>query len=86
MNENEAMARGWESKGVESQIEDRQLSRQSDADRQAAETRERDQKRASLEVQRRRIQRELEAAHSDTHRTALKNALNFLDAEIRKLD
>lgn len=80
------MARGWESKGVESQIEDRQQPRQTETDRQAADVRERDQKRTSLEIQRRRIQRELDAAHSETHKTALQNALSFLDAELKKLD
>jgi hypothetical protein len=81
------MARGWESKGVESQIEDRQQQskRISATDREAIEQRERDQKRKSLETSRRRIQRELATAHSETHRTALRNALAFLDEELKKL-
>lgn len=88
LNENQPMARGFESKGVESQqAEDRQQSRQGTAsDREAAERRDRDQKRASLETSRRRVARELAATHSETHRAALKNALAFLDAELKKLD
>lgn len=79
-----AMARGWESKGVESQIEDRQQQskRMPAPDHEAIE---RDQKRKSLETSRRRVQRELATAHSETHRTALRNALAFLDEELKKL-
>ncbi len=81
------MARGFESKGVESQqAEDRDARRSTVADRETIERRERDQKRAGLETSRRRITRELESSHSDTHRAALENALAFLDAELKKLD
>ena len=81
-----AMARGWESKGVESQIEDRQQARRmSSAERDDTELRERDLKRASLETSRRRVQRELDSAHSETHRVALRNALAYLDEELAKL-
>ena len=80
------MARGFESKGVESQqSEERTRTHSSAADREATEQREHDQKRKSLETSRRRVQRELEAAHSETHRTALRNALAFLDEELKKL-
>ena len=81
------MARGFESKGVESQQSDeRQQRRSTVADREEAERRERDQKRSSLEMSRRRVEHELETTHSDTHRAALKNARAFLDAELRILD
>ena len=77
------MARGWESKSVESQ--------QSEPDpaqgkrRLTAEELERARKREGLELQRARVARELETARSDVHRTALQNALTFLDGEIAKL-
>jgi hypothetical protein len=77
------MARGWESKSVESQ--------QSGADlgvakkRLSAEEQQRAARRASLELSRQRIARELEAARSDVHRTALENALKFLDEELGKV-
>ncbi len=77
------MARGWESKSVESQQSEpepaygkRQLT---------AEELERKRKREGLELSRGRIVRELETGRSDVHRTALQNALQFLDEEIAKL-
>ena len=79
------MARGWESKGVESQIEDRERHRSTARDRDSAEQRERDQKRAGFEMSRRRIQRELETSHTETHRAALRNALAFLEEELKKI-
>ena len=80
------MARGFESKSVESQQSEgiQRVSRTEDRD--FAERRERDNRRAGLETSRRRIERELEQTSSDTHRSALKNALEFLDSELRKLD
>ena len=76
------MARGWESKSVESQqIE---TFRSGAARNESAEQVERRQKRESLEHSRSRVSRELEAARSPVHRTALENALRFLDDELRK--
>jgi hypothetical protein len=80
------MARGWESKSVESQIEDQRQSRQSKKRLpQSAEEREIQSKREGLEMSRRRITRELENSRSETHRAALQNALAFLDEELKKL-
>ncbi len=79
------MARGWESKSVESQIEDRAAPRER-GDARTREERERESKRHSIEMSRQRIARELETARNDAHRIALENALRHLDAELRKLD
>ena len=79
------MARGWESKSVESQIEDRAAPRER-GDARTREERERESKRHSIEMSRQRIARELETAGNDAHRIALENALRHLDAELRKLD
>ena len=49
-----------------------------------AEEIERRSRRESLELSRSRVTRELESARSDVHRTALENALRFLDDELRK--
>ena len=77
------MARGWESKSVESQQSEPEPSQ---GKRQlTAEELERARKREGLELSRSRIVRELETATSDVHRTALQNALAFLDTEIAKL-
>ena len=76
------MARGWESKSVESQQSEPEPSerkRHLTAEEQAQATR-----REALELSRSRILRELETARSDVHRTALENALKFLDEELGK--
>jgi hypothetical protein len=77
------MARGWESKSVESQqsVDDVAATKR----RVSAEESERAAKRASLELSRGRVMRELETARSGVHRTALENALKFLDEELAKL-
>jgi hypothetical protein len=77
------MARGWESKSVESQQHDAPAG--GGKRRLTAEEQERERKRESLELSRGRIRRELEAARSDVHRTALQNALKFLEDELAKL-
>ena len=78
------MARGWESKSVESQIEERAAPRERGGER-TREDLERDSKRHSIEMSRQRVERELQTARSDTHRAALENALAHLDSELRKL-
>ena len=77
------MARGWESKSVESQQYEAP-GRNSKYHRESAEDVERRQKRESLELSRSRVSRELEAARTPVHRAALENALRFLDEELRK--
>jgi hypothetical protein len=79
------MARGWESKSVESQIEDVQ-SRPGAGEILTREERERASRRAGLELSRRRVLHDLEAAQSALRRSSLEQALAFLDEEIRKLD
>ena len=78
------MARGWESKSVESQIEDAE-SRSNRREALTPELRQIEQRRQGLELSRRRAQRELEATRSAARRAALEQALAFLDDEIRKL-
>jgi hypothetical protein len=77
------MARGWESKSVESQqSEDFGGERRREG---SAEEVERLRKRESLELSRRRIAHDLRGSRSPVHRTALENALKFLDDELGKL-
>ena len=78
------MARGWESKSVESQQTEPAPSTRENA-RKSPEEIDKDRKRASLELSRRRVMHDLESATSDVHRAALENAKAFLDAEIAKL-
>lgn len=76
------MARGFESKSVESQ-QTQPLSEQKP--RRTAEEIERAKKRESLELSRTRVVNELASAKSEVHRAALENALQFLDEELKKL-
>jgi hypothetical protein len=77
------MARGWESKSVESQQVEERAQRGSAL---TPEERERQQKRAGLELSRRRVLADIAAARSDIRRASLEQALAYLDDEIRKLD
>ena len=77
------MARGFESKSVESQ--QAEVFERGTRERESPQEIERRAKRESLEMSRRRVEGELKAARSDVHRTALENALRFLDEELRKL-
>jgi hypothetical protein len=78
------MARGWESKSVEDQqSESRPRDRRNDGP--TREELERTRRLESLEMQRRRVSHDLETSHSDVHRAALRNALQFLDDELGKL-
>lgn len=78
------MARGFESKSVESQQNEASFGR-TRRPRESAEDVERRQKRQSLEMSRGRVARELEGASSPVHRSALENALQFLDDELKKV-
>ena len=77
------MARGFESKSVESQQAE-PFERRA-APRESRDELERRGKRESLEMSRRRVEGELAASKSDVHRAALQNALRYLDDELRKL-
>lgn len=79
------MARGWESKSVESQMEDRSRA-QPDRKAMSAEEREKLSRREGLELSRLRVRRELQETSSDLRRASLEQALSFLDAELRKLE
>jgi hypothetical protein len=79
------MARGWESKSVESQIEDVR-SRTEPGQALTPEERERASKRAGLDLSRRRVLHDLEATRSEMRRASLEQALAFLEEEIRKLE
>jgi hypothetical protein len=78
------MARGWESKSVESQIEDRQERQSRGPERSRADI-ELERKRESLESSQRGLLRELETAQSPLRRSSLEQALKHLEGEIAKL-
>ena len=74
------MARGFESKSVESQQTPPLAEKKT---RLTPEQLERQRKRESLELSRTRVLSELANARNDVHRAALQNALNYLDEELR---
>lgn len=77
------MARGWESKSVESQQSE--VSAGKGKRKLSDEERAREQKRESLQLSRARVLHDLDQARTDVHRTALENALQYLDGELAKL-
>ncbi len=78
------MARGWESKSVESQKDDARGAGQREAAASADERRRR-QRRRGLELARTRAQAELDATTAPVRRAALESALAHLDGELAKL-
>jgi hypothetical protein len=78
------MARGWESKSVEEQMDAAQSRRESKPVLSEEELELR-QQRDSVELQRRRIQHELEAAAHPRRKAQLEEALAFLDSRLASL-
>ena len=81
------MARGFESKSVESNRQDKEDERASRGSGQRLDIHEieRRQKREGLELSRRRIINELESATNERRRESLRAALAHLDSELAKL-
>jgi hypothetical protein len=80
------MARGWESKAVESQIEESESRSMSERARPTdpAEV-ERTRARESLELARKRILHDLETSHSFRFEQMLRASLKHLDQKIAEL-
>ena len=79
------MARGWESKEVESQQE---AARERAANKPPGLTPEQimiEKKRDSVELQRKRLQRELENCKNDRVRKTLQEGLAYLEAQLEQL-
>jgi hypothetical protein len=81
------MARGWESKSVESQIESAAEIRRAAADsaRLTAEQVTREREREGLELSRRRVLHDLEVATNVRYREQLEAALSHLDQKLKAL-
>ena len=81
------MARGWESKSIESQIESAESRRTQRASvRLTPEQTERQRQRESLELSRTRVLRDLAGATSARYRESLEAALRHLDEKLTALD
>ncbi len=80
------MARGWESKDVESQVEAKTtMSTTSSRGPKSPEELRREQERKDLQLSRVRIVNDLQTATHPNHRKSLEAALAHLDQKIAKL-
>ena len=81
------MARGFESKSVQSQWQDAEAAQELKARGRGEdrETIERRKHRESLELSRRRVERELAETRSDRRREQLQAALAHLDGELKRI-
>lgn len=75
------MARGWNSKAVEEQM-DITESKESELPQSSPEQQQRQRDRESLELSRSRVQQELAAATHPNYRTSLEAALGYLEEKI----
>jgi hypothetical protein len=79
------MARGWESKSIESQLEDRGNVRKPPKRALTAEERTRAQEVQGLEMSRTSLERELSRTTAPARRSALEDALNHVSDAIKRL-
>jgi len=81
------MARGWESKDVESQVEDRKtVADDRGQGQKSAEQVRKEQERRGLALSRTRILNSLESATNPNHRKSLEAALAHLDKKLAELN
>lgn len=80
------VARGWESKAVEAQIEASEARKRSEGKDPGARERELRAKRESLLLSRTRVLHDLETARHERHRQLLRAALEHLDTQLSALD
>ena len=80
------MARGWESKSVEDQIEEARRSQGVSEGRvQSPEAKERERKIESLKLERSRLTEQLSRARSEAHRRMIRQSLEAIEEEIATL-
>jgi hypothetical protein len=85
--QNIGMARGWESKAVESQIDTSESSKwTSGAGPKSDEEIKREQERKDLQLSRTRVLNDLESAKNPNHRKSLEAALAHLDKKLAELN
>lgn len=80
------MARGWESKAVEAQIETAEAGAAAKKARVSPEEMERQRKRESLLLSRARVVQDLEQSRNSRYQKMLNDALAHLDAQLAQLD
>jgi hypothetical protein len=80
------MARGWESKSVEDQIEEARRSQGAHESRvQTPEERARERKVESLKLERSRLTEQLKRARSEAHQRMIRQSLEAIEEEIATL-
>ena len=79
------MARGWESKSVEGQVQEHQQKKENKKKHLTAEQLESRRKREVLMLSRSRVQKDLQASQNPRHRDQLNSALADLDSQIAEL-
>ena len=81
------MARGWESKSIESQIESFEADRRSAGkERLTPEQIERQRQKDSLLLSRTRVLHDLERNPAPGHRKILENSLAYLDSKLTEFE
>jgi hypothetical protein len=86
MCQNIYMARGWESKAVESQIEANQSPNENPSPGSKSDDQvRREKERQDLQLSRTRIVNDLESAKHPNHRKSLEAALAHLDKKIAEI-
>jgi hypothetical protein len=81
------VARGWESKSVEDQINERETRAQKPGKKKpSAEEIERHSKRESIVLARSRTLTAMESSRDERYRALLKRTLDHLDSELAKLE
>jgi hypothetical protein len=80
------MARGWESKSVEDQIEEARRSQDASEGRlKSPEEKARERKVESLKLERSRLTEQLKRARSEAHRRMIRQSLQAIEEEITAL-
>jgi hypothetical protein len=79
------MARGWESKSVESQVEARNDFRRTEMPLRTPEQLEIERKSDGLLLQRVRVMREIEMSSNARHRKTLEEGLKYLEDSLSAL-
>ena len=80
------MARGWESKSVEDQILEKETANSRNRPENPVPEGINREKQRSLELARTRTLHDLESATDSRYRALLQRTLDYLDAELAKLD
>jgi hypothetical protein len=80
------MARGWDSKDIESQMEDAREARRDPAPQPSREELQRLRELESFQLQRSRILGDLQSSANPKYREILERSLAFLDEKIAMLE